>query len=110
MLMAAALASCNGCSSTPDAETPPTASVADPAQTAPSDNGQAPTADGGECVKGGCSGELCQEPGTQQPAFTTCEYKREYDCYKTANCGRDSSGQCNWEMTPELDKCLKVSR
>ncbi len=48
------------------------------------------------------------EPGTQpsQPSFTNCEYKREYECYKTATCGRDAQGQCNWEMTPELDKCL----
>ncbi len=111
IVLAAAVASCNGCSSTPEPESPPVANVTSPAQgsSAPADPGQ-PGADAGECVKGGCASELCQEPGAQQPAFTTCDYKKEYDCYKTATCGRDEQGQCNWQMTPELEKCLKVSR
>lgn len=93
---------CNGCNSTPDPEPP----AAPAPTTEPSSSAPAPEA--GECVTGGCSGELCMEPGTQpsQPSFTNCEYKREYECYKTATCGRDAQGQCNWEMTPELDKCL----
>lgn len=107
----AALVSCNGCSSTPEPDTPPpTATVAPVGSEGATDPATLPPPDGGECVKGGCSGELCQEPGGQAPAFTTCEYKREYDCYKTAICGRDADGQCNWQMTTELEKCLKVSR
>jgi len=96
---------CNGCNSTPEPSSPPTATAPE-ASGDPS--GTAPGPEAGECVTGGCSGELCMEPGAQptEPTFTNCEYKREYECYKTATCGRDPQGQCNWETTPELDKCL----
>jgi eight-cysteine-cluster-containing protein len=108
VLLALVALGCSACNSTPDANTPPSVTVptasAAPAGAGGSAAGPAP------CQTGGCSGELCQEPGSAAPSFTTCEYKREYDCYKTAICGRDTSGQCNWELTPELEKCLKVSR
>lgn len=40
---------------------------------------------------------------------TACVQKPEWDCYKTAQCGRTEQNGCDWVMTPELDKCLKVS-
>lgn len=95
------------CNSTPEPESPPGVNVPGVENTEPTASN---AADLPACVTGGCSGELCQEPGTPAPSFTTCMYKREYDCYKTARCARDLQGQCAWETTPELDKCLKVSR
>lgn len=93
--------------STPEPESPPAVAVPTVDSSAP---GTAPSSDLPACVTGGCSGELCQEPGSDAPSFTNCMYKREYDCYKTARCSRNPQGQCAWESTPELEKCLKVSQ
>jgi hypothetical protein len=55
------------------------------------------------CYVGGCSGQLC----TDDPdAASTCEYREEYMCYRTATCERQSSGQCGWTQSPQLSACL----
>jgi len=56
------------------------------------------------CVKTGCSGTICAEPGKE--VITTCEYRPEYACYKTAACERQASGSCGWTQTAELTACL----
>jgi hypothetical protein len=58
----------------------------------------------GACVKSGCSGTVCVEPGKE--VVTTCEYKPEYGCYKTATCERQPGGGCGWTQTAELTACL----
>lgn len=63
--------------------------------------------DCGGCTKGGCSGQVCHSSG--EPVFTTCEYRAEYACYKTAICTRQANGQCGWIQTPELKACLAGS-
>jgi hypothetical protein len=65
-------------------------------------SGSAPA--GGECVKGGCSGTICTEPGNDM--VTTCEYKAEYACYETASCARQADGACGWTQSAELTACL----
>ncbi|HLC82763.1 MAG TPA: hypothetical protein VJI69_02965, partial [Bacteroidia bacterium] len=54
------------------------------------------------CVVTGCSGQVCAS--TQ--VATTCEYKDEYACYKTAVCEKQADGKCGWTMTDELKFCL----
>jgi eight-cysteine-cluster-containing protein len=56
------------------------------------------------CVKSGCSGTVCVEPGKE--VVTTCEYKPEYGCYKAATCARQADGSCGWTQTAELTACL----
>ena len=57
----------------------------------------------GTCFVGGCSGQICsEEPG----AISTCEFRAEYACYKTAKCERQTNGQCGWTETPTLRMCL----
>lgn len=56
------------------------------------------------CIKTGCSSTVCTEPG--KDVVTTCEYKPEYGCYKTAACERQSNGACGWTQTAELTACL----
>jgi eight-cysteine-cluster-containing protein len=58
----------------------------------------------GDCLKTGCSGTICAEPGND--VMTTCEYKAEYACYQTASCVRQADGNCGWTQTPELQACL----
>jgi eight-cysteine-cluster-containing protein len=58
-----------------------------------------------ECIKTGCSGTVCAEPG--KDVMTTCEYKPEYACYQNATCARQAGGACGWTQTPELTACLK---
>jgi hypothetical protein len=50
---------------------------------------------------------LCLEPGPASDLATTCEFKPEYACYRTARCERQPSGVCAFTQTPELQACLK---
>jgi eight-cysteine-cluster-containing protein len=64
------------------------------------DGGPPPVA---PCFIGGCSSQLCSDaPG----AISTCEWREEYACYRTAACERQADGVCAWTPTPELDMCL----
>lgn len=60
---------------------------------------------GGSCVVGGCSNQLCTEG--PQSAGSTCEWREEYACYRDATCERQSDGKCGWTQTPELTACLE---
>lgn len=63
----------------------------------------APVSIAGKCYVGGCSAQLCTDhPDT----ISTCEYTNSYACYKTATCERQSTGQCGWTQTSELQACL----
>ncbi len=61
----------------------------------------------GFCYIGGCSSELCTNT---EGAASICIYNRQYDCYRTAICERQLSGECGWRMTEELQKCLEGNR
>lgn len=73
-----------------------------PPPSEPAPNPPPPAA--GECIKTGCSGTVCAEPGDD--VITTCEYKAEYACYQDAKCERQPDGSCGWTQTPELAACL----
>ncbi len=55
------------------------------------------------CFKTGCSGQVCAD----EEVVTTCEWRAEYECYKTAKCERQSNGKCGFTETPELRRCLR---
>jgi hypothetical protein len=55
------------------------------------------------CYVGGCSSQLCSD---QPDMASTCEYREEYACYQTATCERQSTGECGWTQTQELNACL----
>jgi eight-cysteine-cluster-containing protein len=59
---------------------------------------------GGQCIRTGCSGTVCAEPGDE--VMTTCEWRPEYACYQDARCERQADGACGWTQTPELAACL----
>ena len=63
----------------------------------------------GGCVIGGCSSRLCAEE-SEGNIVSTCEYREEYACFKTAKCEKQSSGKCGWSETEELNKCLQDKR
>jgi len=67
---------------------------------------QCPSSSQGGCYIGGCSGQICSD---QKDVDSTCEYKEEYACYKTATCARQTNGQCGWMQTPALAACLTTS-
>ena len=62
-----------------------------------------PVTGGGKCFVGGCSGQVCSD---QEGMASTCEYKEEYACYKTATCERQTGGACGWTETPTLNQCI----
>jgi hypothetical protein len=56
-----------------------------------------------DCYVGGCSAELCtDDPG----AVSTCIYKPEFECFRSAVCERQPDLRCGWTPTPELEQCL----
>lgn len=62
-----------------------------------------PTPTLGKCFVGGCSGQICSD---QEGMASTCEYREEYACYKTARCERQNNGQCGWTQSLPLLMCL----
>ncbi len=50
----------------------------------------------------GCSGTIC----ASEQMMSTCEYKPEYACYKTATCEWQATGACGWRESAELTACL----
>lgn len=71
---------------------------------------QAEQAGKGNCIVGGCSGQLCSD-ATQGPAMSTCEWRESYACYgKHSECQRQSDGQCGWMPTDALKQCLSTSK
>ena len=61
-----------------------------------------------DCVKGGCSGTICQSKDTE-PIMTTCEWLPGYACYKGINCAC-INGKCQWEKTEGFDKCVEKAK
>jgi hypothetical protein len=59
----------------------------------------------GGCFIGGCSSQICSD---QPDAVSTCEYRSEYGCYKSARCERQTNGSCGWTQTSTLTQCLKL--
>ena len=55
-----------------------------------------------ECKITGCSGQICSD----EEIVTTCEFKEEYTCYKTAKCEKQEDGKCGWTPSEELVACL----
>lgn len=66
-----------------------------------------PVASGG-CMVGGCSGQLCGESKNPDDMMSTCEYREQYACYKSASCERQANGQCGWTMDTVLTQCLNT--
>ncbi len=58
------------------------------------------------CARAGCSGQLCAEASEAGGIVTTCEFRPEYACYRTARCERQTTGSCGWTPTTELAACL----
>lgn len=78
----------------------------DPAGPASSGSASEPATGGGggACVRSGCSGTVCTEPGNDM--MTTCEMKPAYACYRDAECKVQAHGKCGWTTDDRLDKCL----
>lgn len=58
----------------------------------------------GKCYIGGCSSQICSD---QKDMASTCEYREEYMCYKSATCERQTNGSCGWSQTASLTMCIK---
>jgi len=58
------------------------------------------------CKRTGCGGELCID----EDFIITCEYLSEFDCYKNAECKRQTDGQCGWTESSALTQCLQSAR
>lgn len=60
----------------------------------------------GDCTVTGCSGQVCAE----EDVMTTCEYREEYACYRSARCERQKNGECGWTETVGLRACREKAR
>lgn len=59
------------------------------------------------CFKGGCSGEICSD---KEGMVSACIWKESFACYSSATCERQSTGQCGWTPTAELNACLQAAQ
>ncbi|NBO37964.1 hypothetical protein EBU99_05210 [bacterium] len=93
---------CNGTSpsSAPSVEKAASSASADSAQT------QGFTGEG--CARTGCSGQICGKAG--ESVMSTCVWREEYACYRTARCEMQSNGSCGWTPNESLNSCLKTAR
>jgi len=55
------------------------------------------------CIKTGCGGQVCSD----EEVFSTCEWRTEYECYRSARCERQANGECGYTQTRELTACLR---
>jgi hypothetical protein len=60
------------------------------------------------CKIGGCSGQLCIGPNDS--GISTCIWRDEYACYRTATCEPQARGRCGWTQTPELNACIAAAQ
>lgn len=58
------------------------------------------------CVVSGCSGQICAD----EEIISTCEFKEEYACYKSAKCERQTSGECGWTENSVLRECIDLAK
>ncbi len=58
-----------------------------------------------DCARGGCSGTVCAAKEEAADTITTCEWRPQYECYRTAKCGC-FDGRCGWLQTGEFQSCL----
>ncbi|MFB6181468.1 MAG: sorbosone dehydrogenase family protein [Candidatus Magasanikbacteria bacterium] len=54
------------------------------------------------CVISGCSNQICADKGK----VSTCQYKPEHQCYRTAVCAKNDQGDCSWIKNEGLKQCL----
>lgn len=59
----------------------------------------------GSCVISGCSSQIC----ASEEIASTCIWKEEYACYRTAICEVQNDGECGWTPTESLRSCLTNS-
>jgi hypothetical protein len=55
-----------------------------------------------DCVKTGCSGQICADG----QRMSTCDFRPEYACFQAATCARRADGQCGWTKTAALTACI----
>lgn len=59
------------------------------------------------CEVTGTSGQFCMPEGMIVDDFGV--FQPSHQCFQTAHCAMGSGGQCEWEMTPDLEQCLDES-
>ncbi len=57
-----------------------------------------------DCVKAGCSGQVCTTKEKARGFVTTCELRPEYLCFGSTSCGC-VNGKCSWRRNPEFESC-----
>ncbi len=91
----------------PTTSTATTSSVTAPSPRPTSPPPTRPTPSKGACAPAGCSGQLCVDADKAPDTMSTCEFRADYACYRTARCERQVTGNCGWTQTPELKSCLQ---
>jgi len=63
-----------------------------------------PKTSNNDCVKAGCSGQLCVEKGGEG-IVTHCAVLEEYQCFQYSTCERQPDDNCGWTPTSEFKSC-----
>lgn len=63
-----------------------------------------------ECIRGGCSGELCVDAESGGMA-SACVWRPEFQCYASfGKCERQPDGNCGWTQSDALKGCINERR
>ncbi len=59
-----------------------------------------------DCMRGGCSGQICGSRERVENLITTCEWMEVYGCYRMTDCGC-VDGKCDWQENKEFNDCME---
>lgn len=62
-----------------------------------------------DCLASGCSGQLCIPRDEADAAFSTCEWRDEYACYREDDCICNNN-KCKWAGNEAFSECIKALR
>lgn len=62
-----------------------------------------------DCLKAGCSNQLCLPRDKAVQAYSTCEWRDEYACYAQASCLCQNHA-CRWEGDQQFSECLTAAQ
>jgi eight-cysteine-cluster-containing protein len=58
-----------------------------------------------DCVRTGCSSEICIQAEKAGDVITDCSVRPHYECLQVDRCGC-IGGRCGWEKNTEFKRCI----
>ena len=74
-------------------------------------NSQTDISTRGQCIRTGCSNELCVDQNSTMQVASSCQYTRQFQCLNTAaRCERQNNGACGWTYLNSYNQCVQTAQ